>query len=221
VATENLWGGAVDPEVVAAVEQAAAVCEDLGHHVEFARPKFDVEAHVRATRDIWAVATVAAVDAAARATGRDASPENLEGPTRSLIDYGRTLDERAIGDAVRVVGSVADDVGRLFSGYDAFVTATMPVLPLPLGVYDPEAEWGPDHYYFESALGNLESTTDIFNATGQPAISLPLFQSHDGLPIGIHIATRCGDEATLLQLAASLEEALPWAGRRPSVHAAA
>ncbi|HEX9132217.1 MAG TPA: amidase family protein [Ktedonobacteraceae bacterium] len=59
--------------------------------------------------------------------------------------------------------------------------------------------------------------TPLFNVTGQPAISLPLGQSSDGLPIGVQLVARYGDEATLLRLAAQLEQALPWALRSPSI----
>jgi amidase len=63
--------------------------------------------------------------------------------------------------------------------------------------------------------------TPLFNSTGQPAISLPLHWSADGLPVGVQIAGRFGDETVLFRLASQLEEAHPWAGKRPPVHAAA
>jgi len=65
------------------------------------------------------------------------------------------------------------------------------------------------------------SFTPLFNTTGQPAISLPLHWSTSGVPVGVQIAGRFGDEATLLRLAAQLEGARPWTAKRPSVHAAA
>ena len=63
--------------------------------------------------------------------------------------------------------------------------------------------------------------TPLYNSTGQPAISLPLHWADDGLPIGVQVAGRFGDESTLFRLAAQLEEARPWAGKRPAVHVAA
>lgn len=91
-------------------------------------------------------------------------------------------------------------------------------MPIPLGRYNSqegmEATW-----YFESDVGNLESTTSLFNCTGQPAVSLPLCESATGLPMGIHLAGRFGREDVLIGLAAALEEARPWKDRLPAIHA--
>ena len=73
----------------------------------------------------------------------------------------------------------------------------------------------------DATIFSYVSFTPLFNTTGQPAISLPLHWSAAGVPIGVQIAGRFGDEATLLRLAAQLEEARPWAAKRPPVHAAA
>ena len=108
----------------------------------------------------------------------------------------------------------------MFEAHDVLLSPTLPSLPLPLGIYDP-ARAVTLRWYFDSPVGDLESVTSLFNCTGQPAISLPLHQSATGLPIGIHLAARFGDEATLLAIGAQLEEAIPWRDRRPPVHMAA
>jgi Asp-tRNA(Asn)/Glu-tRNA(Gln) amidotransferase A subunit family amidase len=107
---------------------------------------------------------------------------------------------------------VATTMGRL----DALVTPTLAELPVALGSFD-----SPDD---EPLLGLLRVATftpftPLFNVTGQPAGSLPLWMSATGLPVGVQLATRFGDEETLFALAAQLEEADPWSRRRPTVHA--
>ncbi len=217
VTTRHFWGRRMDPEVVAAVGRTAELLAGLGHTVVEAHPAFDAEPYLAATLDIWAAQTVAEVDAAAAATGRAPGPDTLEGYTLALVEHGRRLSPTALVGALATLEAVTRRVAPLFEDHDALLSATLPSLPLPLGIYDPtrpvDLRW-----YFDSPLGDLESVTSLFNCTGQPAISLPLQQSATGLPIGIHLAGRFGDEATLLALAGQLEAALPWDGRRPAVH---
>ena len=98
------------------------------------------------------------------------------------------------------------------------LTPTLAELPLPLGTLDPEPD-NPLAGLFRA--GKFVPFTPLCNMTGQPAMSVPLGQSKDGLPIGCHFIGRFGDEATLFRLAAQLEQARPWADRRPAVHACA
>jgi amidase len=218
--TEHFWNGLTDPEVAAAAQHVANVCEQLGHSVQQTRPLFDWEPFVDATLDVWSAMTAAAVSWAAAQTGRRPGPEALEGHTRSWDDRGRGLSALELVAATETLAAVSQQVARFFADFDVLVTPTIPTLPLALGQYDPAQEV-PSSWYYESAIGNLESTTSVFNCTGQPAISLPLGQSAEGLPIGVHLAGRFGGEVTLLALAASLEEAVPWASRRPAIHVGA
>jgi amidase len=219
VSTTHMWQRRTDPEVAGAVEAVAALCEDLGHTVVEAAPTFDWEPYVEATLDVWCAMLADAVAWAAGETGRDPSRAHLEGHTRAWAERGRTLSAVSLGRAVQMLGETARDVGRFFTEYDVLLSATVPTLPIELGHYDPDADV-PVSWYYESAVGDLESTTSLFNCTGQPAISLPLRTSAGGLPIGIHLAAAFGQERTLLRLASALEEACPWATRRPSVWAA-
>jgi amidase len=217
--TEHLWDRRTDPEVAASVERVARLCEELGHSVEERRPRFGWERYVRATLDVWGAMTAAGVRWAAAQTGLRPGPETLEGHTRSWDEHGRSVSAADLVEAVEVLGEVTRDVARFFDDVDVFLSPTIPTLPVRLGEYDPDAEVGVTWYY-DSPVGNLESTTSLFNCTGQPAVSLPLGQSAHGLPIGVHLAGRFGAEATLLGLSAALEEAAPWRDRRPPIHAA-
>lgn len=97
--------------------------------------------------------------------------------------------------------------------YDVVLTPTLATLPLPVGALRDDADPLAD---FE-AQKRFTPFTSLWNVTGMPAISLPLHQSADGLPIGVMLAARPAEEATLLALAAQLEQALPWEDRRPSL----
>jgi amidase len=105
-------------------------------------------------------------------------------------------------------------IAAFFEDHDAWISPTLGTPPVKLGTIDPsEAD-------IEKALGSVLSYvpyTYAFNATGQPAISLPLHQSQDGLPIGVHLVGRFGDEGLLYRLSAQLEKACPWIDRRPPV----
>jgi len=219
VTTRHFWDREMDPEVVGAVERTALTLADLGHVVTEAHPTFPVEPYLRATVDCWAAQTVAEVDQAAALTGRTAGPDTLEGYTLALVEHGRRLTATAIVAALERLEAVSRQVATLFETHDVLLSATLPSLPLPLGLYDPRRQVAVSWYY-DSPVGDLESVTSLFNCTGQPAISLPLHTSAAGLPIGIHLAGRFGDEATLLGLGAQLESALPWRDRRPAVHLA-
>ena len=120
----------------------------------------------------------------------------------------------AVGDVQRFSRRVA----RFFTGFDAFLTPTMSAPPLPIGtmVSTPRDPWRS----LQVSSQTVRYAGVIANLTGNPAMSVPLWWNGDGLPIGVHFLGRFGDEATLICLAAQLEAAQPWAGRRPAVHAA-
>jgi amidase len=109
-------------------------------------------------------------------------------------------------------------VARFFTGFDAFLTPTMSAPPLPIGqmISTPEDPWRS----LQVSGQTVRYAGIVANLTGNPAMSVPLWWNDDGLPIGVHVLGRFGDEATLIRLAAQLEAAQPWAGRRPAVHAA-
>jgi amidase len=103
-----------------------------------------------------------------------------------------------------------------FSNYDVLLTPTLAEPPVPLGTFD-STPGNPLQGLIRSA--SFAPFTPVFNITGQPAMSVPLFCNQDGLPIGSQFVARYGDEATLFRLAAQLEMAQPWSGKRPPVWA--
>jgi amidase/6-aminohexanoate-cyclic-dimer hydrolase len=105
-------------------------------------------------------------------------------------------------------------VARFFADHDVILSPTMCRPPFPLGVLDLMSE---DDEAYVAAVQESLGFTSLFNFTGNPAMSLPLAWSEGGLPIGVQFAAPFGDEATLFRLAAQLEQAQPWADRRPAL----
>jgi amidase len=219
VSVEPFAGKAPDPQVVAATRATAQLLADLGHEVVEATPRFPWEPFLQTMTDIWSATTAHTVDGFARAVGRAVNADTVEMPTLTMVEYGREVTAQQVLDGMGVINGVARVMGDFFSHHDLLLTATLGALPARLGQYDPHAAQPPRELF--DSWSHLESFLPVFNATGQPAISLPLHQSAEGLPIGMQLVGRFGAEALLLRVAAQLEEALPWAQRRPPIHVAA
>ena len=207
-----------DAECVRALASVARRCAELGHHVEEAKPAYDADAFHRANMIIWASFCASGVAAAAQMFGRVPSPENLETSLWANYQFGLALKAMDLEWADAVMNQVCRSVAPFFRQYDLLLTPTIAVPPYRLGVLDANAPALDAQSWYDHLFRHLPYTA-LYNMTGQPAISLPLCQSTAGLPIGIQAVTRYGDEATLLKFAAQLEQALPWAGRIPPIHA--
>jgi amidase len=166
---------------------------------------------------IWAAGVPWGIDGIGRLTGRQPSPDKFEPLTWALYEQGK---QTMAGDyliAVSTIQQMCRTVAHSSERYDLWLTPTLGAPPPRLGHFDPT----PDNPKagLEKAI-EFVPFTPLQNATGQPAMSVPLYWNAAGLPIGVHFAARFGDEATLFRLAAQLEEARPWANKRPPVSAA-
>ncbi len=211
--TTTPWNGQpVDPECAEAAQTAGRLCESLGHHVEEASPRVDVGALGAATLVIIGANLRVALEARAAALGRELAPADVERITwiRALDGHNaRAADyARAIGVMHRTGRAVAPFFGR----HDVLLTPTMCRPPHPIGVIDMMTT-DPERYG-QAVLGTI-AFTSLWNACGNPAMSVPLSWSRAGLPLGVQFVGGFGDEATLLRLGAQLEAARPWADRRP------
>ena len=212
------WSGHLgDPEIVAATESVAALLADLGHNVEAARPDFSWEAFLAAMTDVWAATNAHTIDGMAAALGRAVASDTVEGATLDLVRHGRSLSAHALLDAEVTANHITRQVGAFFDRYDLLLTPTLGALPAALGTYDPWASTPPIEMFAE--WSRHESFLPVFNATGHPAISLPLAISAAAQPIGMQLVGRFGREDLLLRVAAVLEQAKPWVGRIPAIHA--
>ncbi|MEX6724027.1 amidase [Parapedomonas caeni] len=212
-------GDAIDPRVAAALARVASQCEALGHDVEVVTPDIGLswDAFMLANAQMWCVHIAHWVEALEAVTGRKATLDTVERTSLACVDYGRTMSGLDVMHAEDSFNIVSRAIGRLMTGYDLILSPTMPFLPHAHGVYDANAE-GLDGLGWTAKIFKGSPFTPLFNVTGLPAISLPL--GHDeteDLPIGIQFGAGFGREDRLLGIAAQLERAMPWAGRRPTL----
>jgi amidase len=209
------------PECVAAVDGARKLLEGLGHTVEDASP---VDAQLAEALDIedsfltkWAAGQASTLDQLSMIVGREITADDVEPLTWALAEIGR---ERSAGQYLTDHGKhqlIARGIAGWFEGgYDLLMTPTMAEPPVPLGTYDQHAGDPLDAFHRAVPAGAF---TAVFNATGQPAISLPLHWTADELPVGVQLVAPLGREDLLIDVAAQLESAQPWIDRRPPVWA--
>ena len=189
----------------------------LGHDVEAAQPNFDDDAFHTTNAVYWCSSLAGGITRFARALGRQPSPDNLEATVWTCFQYGLMLKAVDIERADFHANEICRSVGSFFTRFDVLVTPTLSNLPLKLGTLNADdPHFGPLEWL--QACFTVAPFTALYNVTGQPAISLPLAESRDGLPIGVQFAAPYGDEATLFNLAGQLEVASPWVHRKPRVH---
>ncbi len=203
-------------DCIEAVKDAVALCSDLGHELVEAAPAINSDSLVETFTSLWAAGCAYTIDHWSRRTGRQPVQDLFETLTWALYEAGQKTPALYYLRAVEEFDRISRDIARFFGDYDLWLTATLGEPPLPLGSFDSP----PDNptLGFERAA-QWVPYTPIANATGQPAMSVPLYWNKEGLPVGAHFFGRFGDEATLFRLAAQLEEARPWAHRRPPVSA--
>jgi len=209
-------GVPVNADCVNAVNDAATLCADLGHEVVEAAPMIPGDLAAQWFVVLWSSLCATVMDTIALQSGRTLSPDDVEPITWGLYEMGREHSASAYLRSVTALRMVSREIGRFFLDYDIWLTPTLAEPPVLLGTFDSPP--GNPMQGFDRMVGFVPFTW-IFNAAGQPAMSVPLFWNAEGLPIGTHFAGRFADEATLFRLAAQLEQARPWAGRRPPVSA--
>jgi amidase len=217
--TETLIERDAEPEVVAAARAAAALLEGLGHTIE--------EPDLAAIRSIdlvpsflvrWAAGQAAALDQLGIVTGNAIGPDDVEPLTWALAEVGRKHHSGEYLAAVAQHQVMARMLAGLHeSGFDLMLSPTTGEPPPPLGSFD---DSGPDPMRVFHRAFIAGCFTAAFNATGQPAISLPLHWTDDGLPVGVQLVAPLGREDVLLRIASQLEQAAPWADRTPPLFAA-
>lgn len=232
---QPLLGHEMHEDCRVALRDTVALLESLGHTVVEASPPLDRDEFVHAFLLMVCAQADADLTDAEAATGLRASPANVEIATWALALLGRSYSAGKMAHARRFLERTGRAVGRWFDGYDVdlLLTPTLTSPPFEVGALQPPAhELAALHLLGRLRAGDvlrlagaLEKAAKrvfdwianppLFNVTGQPAMSVPLAWNAAGLPIGMHFAAKFGDEATLIRLAAQLEEAKPWFRKRP------
>lgn len=215
--TRTFNGREVDGRCRDAVLATARLCEELGHEVSEAAPEFDGRALGTAFVTIWSAGCAWTIDDWARRLEKPPTAAAFEPLTWELYRRGGEISASTYLQAIQDTQRTARVVAEFFARHDAWLTPTLGEPPVPLGSFAGSAD---DPTGGLRRMGGFAPFTYLANLTGQPAMSVPLGHA-DGLPLGSHFLGRFADEATLFRLAAQLEEAQPWAGRRPPVHAEA
>lgn len=212
------WSGHdPDPAVTEATEATAAVLEDLGHRVERGSPAFSWDSYLTAMTDVWSCTTAHTIDGFAQMLGRPVDSSTVEGATLEMVEYGRAVSATRLLSAIDVEMGLTLTMNSFFAEHDVLLTPTLGAVPARVGTYDPVALTPPRETF--ATWSRWECFLPVFNTTGQPAISLPLQWTDEGLPIGMQFVAGHGRERTLLTLARALEQAIPWSGRRPPTYA--
>ncbi|RVE94419.1 amidase [Sinorhizobium meliloti] len=213
------WGTVeVEPEVQRAVDATVKVLVDMGHIVAEVQPPYSPAMYSKILLGTAGMGA-SSLEMAAASMGRSIGPETLEPVNLKLHEYGRTMTVSNALDVFDAVRQMRLHVGEAIQNFDILVTPTMPTPAPPHGgVYCATHPSISVEEYMDADAAYYQFV-GVFNVTGHPSVSLPLAQSASGLPIGVQIVGRFGDEATLVRVARDLEDAMPWQSRLPEIRA--
>jgi amidase len=203
----------VDPACRAAAHQAAELLSELGHDVTEVSPPWQVDGIADLFGAYFAAHVSLGIHFSALIGGRaELGPGDLEPMSLALWEMSQGLSAVAFRVLETQLQQISRQLVAFLDPYDVLLTPALAERPLPIGALDTAA---PEPLETFRRAGYFTPFTPIFNATGQPAVALPLFHGDDGLPLGVQLVGRPAGEGPLLALAAQLEAAVPWADRRP------
>jgi amidase len=210
-------GAPVDPECQQAVKDATALLEELGHEVEEASFPAD-EGYVENFVKVWVSSIGEELHTLEGWLGEPLDRSKIEPLTAQMEEIANSQSATDLLIAMDYLRRMSRRLLEFWVDHDVLVTPTLAKPPIEIGALR-QAEGEPPIQMLINSAGWVPFTP-VFNTTGQPAISLPLHQSADGLPIGVQFVGPPAGEEMLLSLAGQLEQARPWADRRPPVFAA-
>jgi amidase len=235
--TASPIGTPVHQECIQAVEETAKLLEGLGHKVEEAQPEVNGMAALKSYLTMCFGEAAALFEDMKAVLGRKPALSDVEPLTWTMGLLGRTLSAGDFARAKREWGIAGRAMGRFHRTYDLYMTPTLASPPVRIGELQPKpyerfamklinalglgvalTATGMVDQMAEASLSRIPFT-ELANLTGQPAMSVPLHWTPDGLPVGVHFMAPFGEEATLFRLAAQLEKARPWFDKHAPVWA--
>jgi len=193
-----------------------ALLESLGHELIEDKPAIDWPSYFGALVVIWSANLAWSIDLMGKIMNRTPGRDNLQHVTEAIYRHGQGISATDFLAAQAIFNTANRAASAMFETYDLVLSPTLAKPPIKLGTLDQNAE-GIDAEEWTKRVFEWCAFTPLYNSTGHPAVSLPLHWTEGGLPVGMQFAATMNDEATLIRLAAQLEEAQPWADRRPPV----
>ena len=203
----------------ARLKDTCKLLEDLGHVCQPVRLKYDAETFNESSIMLWAATLGHFMEQFSAMTGRKIGKRTVEAVTLEVYRYAQSLNAMKMEWAMGVQNAVSRTVGAVMRDCDVLLTPGLGGEVAKLGVLNQNASGVGPRDWWDQMMYDYTQFTPLFNTTGQPAVMLPLWQSKAGLPIAMQFVGRMSDEETLYSLAGQLEQALPWAGRRPQHYA--
>ncbi|MGI8779773.1 MAG: amidase [Solirubrobacteraceae bacterium] len=203
-----------DPEVVHGVHEAAAVLRELGHEVEEASPALPAPDALGIFLQVFGPAATLGIAFGELLAGRPPLDDEIEPMSRAIMELARELPSTGYLTALAQLQLIARGTVAFFADYDLLLTPVLASRPLAIGELH---GCGDDPLADLRRAGAFAPYTALFNVTGQPAVSVPIGFGEDGLPTAVQLVGHPLGEETLLQVAAQLETARPWAAQRPAI----
>ncbi|WP_078543354.1 amidase [Litchfieldia alkalitelluris] len=211
--TTTFDGSPIHPDCSAAVVDAARLLTDLGHEVEEAKPSIDVKGFTDAFTVLWYQMLLLGVSSMETLVGRKPTGDDFEPLTWAVLEEARKMTALDYLNASSYMQLLCREMALFFTKYDLLLSPTLSKPPVKIG----EIQYSGDLAEYSRVVNEWVPYTPVANATGIPAMNVPLYWNDQGLPVGVHFMAPYGDEVTLFQLAGQLEEARPWKDREPGV----
>ncbi|KIN64981.1 Amidase [Sulfitobacter noctilucicola] len=210
-------GKPIGPDCKAAVEKTAKLLSNMGHDVIPHVPQADHEGMMHAWTKIVACGTASWIDSTLNAKGRALQQGDIQGVAESAHRMAQGISGAEYLNAVNKIHSYGREMAAVFGDYDIILSSTLAEPPAAVGRFTHDRD---DYENYRVGAGGVFEYSPFcatFNASGQPAASVPMHWTDEGLPVGIHLAAAFGQDATLIALCAELEQAAPWANRKPAM----
>jgi len=212
----KLTGGSVHADCEKATLQAIELCKSFGHEVK--EMPLDIAFNGKALGDIfgtlWNVCAASPIALVEKMTGQPVSKELLEPLSYAMYKIGKKVTGAEYEMARQGMHRIARSVVSFFKDIDIWICPSLGLPPVKLGSF-PQSEENPMAPL--AMASEFAPTTALFNITGQPAASIPVYWNEEGLPIGVQAVAKMGDEGTIFQLSKQLEEAVNWQAKLPAL----